>query len=183
MYNDTEVLMGNAVRRTISIPANLDRQMELVSETEAVNWSLVAATAFEIKLAEIASRKEKPNMEDVVKRIKASLLTEKDKVYQEGFSLGQAWAMKSADWPQMKRLAEVRKRPTFETEFANIDRGGPSFLVMTAYPDKGGIMIQDAWHDWVGEDWVDKDRNVKWDLARGFWDGVLFVHNSVADKL
>ena len=61
---------SNTARTTISIPRALKSRMDEV--TENVNWSAVAARSFEDKLAEIISRKEIREMEEVVERLRAS---------------------------------------------------------------------------------------------------------------
>ena len=57
-------------RQTVSIPIVLKQRMDKVAEP--VNWSAEAGRAFEAKLAEISSRKEKQNMADVIQRLRAS---------------------------------------------------------------------------------------------------------------
>jgi hypothetical protein len=47
-------------RTTITVPADLKRRMDAV--TEEVNWSALAASAFEAKLTEIAKKKEAKKM-------------------------------------------------------------------------------------------------------------------------
>src|SRR5262249_23608495 len=78
------------VRTTISLPPDLKSRMDAVKES--VNWSGVAAAAFEAKLKELAARKEPENMEDVVKRLRAAAELEANEEYQAGFEAGQAWA-------------------------------------------------------------------------------------------
>jgi hypothetical protein len=57
-------------RTTISISADLKRRIDKAGED--VNWSAIAARAFESKLADIAAKKEKKNMDDVIQRLRAS---------------------------------------------------------------------------------------------------------------
>src|SRR5437879_3439244 len=64
-------------RTTITVPADLKRRMDAVDEE--INWSALAASAFEAKLAEIAKKKELKKMvnyfEEKTSQIEPGVLT------------------------------------------------------------------------------------------------------------
>lgn len=89
-------------RTTITIPNALKARMDKVREP--VNWSALACAAFEAKLGEIAARKEKKNMEDVVSRLRASKRASDDTISKEGYSAGQRWAKNHAEAAELERI-------------------------------------------------------------------------------
>ena len=94
-------------RTTISVPPDLKRRMEAVEE--AVNWSAVACRAFEAKVGEIASRKERKTMDDVIARLRASKQREDDADYREGEAEGRHWAANHASAHALIRLERFRE--------------------------------------------------------------------------
>jgi hypothetical protein len=94
-------------RTTISVPPDLKRRMEAVEED--VNWSAVACRAFEAKLGEIASRKEKKTMDDVIARLRASKQREDDLDYRYGEAQGRDWAANHASAHALMRLEDYRE--------------------------------------------------------------------------
>jgi len=55
-----------------SIPDELKKRMDRVKEP--VNWSSLAADAFELKLGEIARRQEEKTLEEVIARLRAHIV-------------------------------------------------------------------------------------------------------------
>src|SRR5262245_38612223 len=98
--------MGTVYRMTVSIPADLRERIEAVREP--VNWSAVAAGAFEAKLGELAARKGKKTMKDVVQRLRASARKSENLDYQAGEQSGRDWAANTAEVAQLKRLERAR---------------------------------------------------------------------------
>src|SRR4051794_7369221 len=98
--------MGSKVyRTTISIPQDLKEQMDAVKDQ--VNWSAVAARAFQAKLFEIQARKAKSmSKEDVVKRLRALQEQEGEEEYAEGKQAGREWAERQAKPRELRRLAD-----------------------------------------------------------------------------
>jgi len=162
-------------RRTISITNDLDKRMEKVSKTEDVNWSQVAATAFESKLAEIASRKADRNMDDVVQRLRASRKASMPK--DEAFELGQEWAKHRAEWSQLEKLANVMDSEEFESKFKDPDWGGAVYFVVTLDPGLRGSGLLRSGEEIFGKDQVSPE------FARSFWSGAVSVYNDVKDKV
>ena len=77
-------------RTTISVPPDLKRRIKAVEEV--VNWSALACQTFEAKLSEIASRKVKKTMDDVIQRLRASKQRDDDEDYRIGEAEGRLWA-------------------------------------------------------------------------------------------
>jgi hypothetical protein len=95
-------------RISITVPPDLKRRMEVVEEE--VNWSGVACRAFEAKLAEMASKKERKTMDDVISRLRASKQQEEDADYRGGEARGRKWAETRAEAYELMRLEDFRER-------------------------------------------------------------------------
>jgi len=95
---------SSTTRTNISLPADVKRRMEKVKE--AVNWSALACRAFEDKLGEIATQKEKKTMTDVIDRLRKSKRESNSEVYQEGFESGAEWAKSFAEARELEALQE-----------------------------------------------------------------------------
>jgi hypothetical protein len=92
----------------ISIPDDLRSRMDAVDQP--VNWSAVAADAFERKLAEIISRRGAQDMQDVVNRLRASLKDHEGKEYTAGHEAGEQWANSTAEASELKRLSKFQAK-------------------------------------------------------------------------
>lgn len=94
-------------RMTISVSTSLRER--ILAVTEEVNWSAVASMAFESKLAEIAARKEKQDMDAVIQKFRAQENEEIEKDWAEAAALGEDWAKdpKGATRKQLKRLEKL----------------------------------------------------------------------------
>ena len=90
----------------IYIPDALKRRMDAV---EGVNWSPLACRAFEIKLAELITKRGAKDMDDVVARLKALKANTDDELTKAGREHGRAWASNTADKPELELLAAHMK--------------------------------------------------------------------------
>ena len=162
-------------RKTVWVSDELMERMEKANKTEDVNWSQVAATAFEVKLAEVAARKEKKTMEDVIQRLKASKLKAESNDYREGNEAGIEWAKGKAEWFDLVLLALGRKSASFENLFEHEEFGGAHFFSVTLEPEGG--LSENALAGLFG-DRIDSPHYV-----RGFWEGAVEVHDEVKGKL
>jgi hypothetical protein len=158
---------------TITVPADLRRRMGAASE--GINWSAVASHAFENKLAEIATRKEK-DMVEVIERIRKSKAVFENQSLREGMKLGERWATKYAEYAEFgwleglfDKVPELVKRWTF-AEFAYML--DPAFD-STVYKVK-------AEFDYADQNLGQTDFPT---FVRGFVQGALGVWNAVKDKL
>jgi hypothetical protein len=106
---------GNIYRTTISIPQDLKRRMDAVEGQ--VNWSAVAAFAFEEKLAEITSRRKEKSLDNVIQRLRASRLRSDNSNYLAGEEAGRRWAEREAEAEQLKNLADF-------LQFVDMQGGG-----------------------------------------------------------
>jgi hypothetical protein len=77
-------------RQTVYISMDLKQRMDKVAEE--VNWSTIAANAFEQKLSEIAARKERKSMQDVIQRLRGLKVREDKQTYETGKRAGTRWA-------------------------------------------------------------------------------------------
>jgi hypothetical protein len=179
---------GNSYRTTISIPLDLKRRMD---EVEGVNWSAVATRAFEEKLAEIATKKERKSMTDVVQRLRASKVRAQGKVYQEGYTAGRRWASEIAAAAELERMAEKRDElykagPNEWDRWFKSDAPGYDLLQAIAekrIKDNAGPFMQHYelfWGQIIGID--DRTRGLP-DYVRGFAEGALEVWDAVRDEL
>jgi hypothetical protein len=75
---------------------------------EQVNWSAVACRAFEEKLAEIALKRGRKTMDDVIQRLRASKVRGSDPVYWDAHAIGRRWAETTAEADQLERLERLR---------------------------------------------------------------------------
>jgi hypothetical protein len=98
-------------RTTISIPDNLKKRMDKVREP--VNWSAIAANAFELKLGEIARKQQEKTVEAVVQRLRASKLQSLSRIEAEGREVGIEWAKKYAEWNELERVAQINSDEWF----------------------------------------------------------------------
>jgi hypothetical protein len=88
-------------KMTIYLPDKLKARMDAV---EGVNWSPLAARAFEAKLAEIITLKGAKEMDDVIARLKASKAKTDDASTIRGREAGREWAKDHAEAAELERL-------------------------------------------------------------------------------
>jgi len=91
-------------RINLSIPDTLKERMDKHS---SINWSQAATGFFEEKLNSIESTIEVKDMTDAIARLKASKANFKDTLKKDGYEYGISWAMKDAEYEELKRLAEA----------------------------------------------------------------------------
>lgn len=95
-----------AARMNISVQDDLKRRMDDV--TECVNWSSMAAGAFEIMLGQIAARKERKVTTDVIQRLRASKVEGDSDESRVGYEDGHRWATHQAQYSELKALTDQR---------------------------------------------------------------------------
>lgn len=175
-------LKSGSYRTTISIPQDLKRRMDKAGPD--VNWSAIAAAAFEAKLAEIAAKKVKKNMDDVIQRLRASNQENEAQSYKEGFKAGQEWAKDYAEAADLKKLSKFREPLSsheWELQFVNDDYNPPvsDRFIKIVWPDAD----EDAefWAGAIGEDFVYQADDGE--FVHGFADGALNVWDEVKARL
>jgi hypothetical protein len=153
---------------------------------EEVNWSAVAAQAFEAKLAEIASRKETKTLNDVIQRLRASKQRASDDHYREGEEAGRRWAENEAEADELARLERAQGRADawellFE-EAAGQSYSAGELLYFVLHPEnhKDRSEASDFWECALGDDTT---RTEDGSYVRGFAEGALALWREVKDKL
>lgn len=173
-------------RTTISIPQDLKTRMDKAGEE--VNWSAIAARAFEDKLGEIASRKERLTMADAIERLRASKRRGESASYQKGEKAGMEWAKDSADVKDLQALEDTREQTGvhWDVYFENDDRSawGPGELlafIMVPGDDRDRRDAGEWLESVLGED--SDELAMDGAFIRGFADGALAFWGEVKDQL
>jgi hypothetical protein len=179
------------MRMSISIPEALKARMDRVRED--VNWSSIACRAFEQKLGEIASRKERKNMTDLIERLRASKLQQESDLFKDGFEWGKEWAKNEATAKQLERLERMYNRLSTEPihdwqRFFRFDADRPYatyelFYFELAPDDKSRTQAaaREFWEHAAGDD---GDRDIQeGEWVRGFAEGALDIWNHVKNKI
>jgi hypothetical protein len=95
------------VRTTISLPAELRRRMKACGEN--VNWSAVAARAFQAEVARQNTQKHNIDLEDVVARLRTTDNPSRSELFESGRLQGQKWAERQATANQLRSLQAKRR--------------------------------------------------------------------------
>src|ERR1035441_5723797 len=98
-------------RTTISISDDLKKRMDRIKEP--VNWSAVAAQAFELKLGEIAHHRKEKTMEHVIERLRASKIQSGSNAEKQGREVGIGWAKEAAEFNELRRLSKLDRDQFF----------------------------------------------------------------------
>jgi hypothetical protein len=168
-------------RQIVSIPADLKRRMDKVADE--VNWSAVAPQAFEGKLGEIAAKKEKKNMQDVIQRLRGLKSQEANETFLEGYALGEKWAKESATPNEMQRLQDnwpLTLCDTFEGEpsapntFADV-----TYFIL--HPECDGDRAESS--SFWKEKGIRKDQQCDSTFVAGWVNGVSEIWNAVKDEI
>jgi hypothetical protein len=170
---------GNIYRTTISIPIDLKRRMDAAGR--GVNWSAVAARAFEVELAEIASKKKEKTMNDVVQRLRASKYRGNNERFKAGEKVGQKWAKEDADADELERLDERDFSQVFDSEKSWSMAWLRLYKILHPEHSKEPDRADDFWKKQLGRyhDSVTMDQM----FMKGFIKGALDVWHEVKEKL
>lgn len=178
---------SKAARTTISVPRPLKEQMETV--TESVNWSALACRAFEAKLAEIAAKKERKDMDDVVTRLRASKHRVEDEHYHEGEKAGREWAEAYAEADELANLErwQARLGHDFDVIFSDdltwrSAYSSAELVAFAAWPEKDEdrSAAEMFWEEALGDDAKLADDA---QFVKGFVQGAIELWDQVKDKL
>jgi hypothetical protein len=176
---------ATTIRTTISVRRDLKSRMDKVKEP--VNWSGLAAEAFERKLAEIENKKENPEMSGVIERLRASKRESETQEYQTGWDAGKEWTEKYAEVSQLKRLEAWRDDGSQDECRYEVSRGNAfdaaEHLAFALCPgEKSCSEAREFWDCAVGDD-VPHDDIAQPEFLRGFVEGALDVWNKVKDQI
>ena len=181
-------------RANISLSCDLKERMDAVKI--GVNWSAVAAEAFEKKLLELRSvwdADDAKDFDDYLIRLRAAKELENKAEYQDGLNSGETWARTKASPKQLQRIAryikaseelytgywyDINNPRWVAAEFGATDH----FVVHAAWPDRrnDSSAPADFWKRALGDA---SDRVQDADFFHGFGDGVVEFWKQVADRL
>jgi hypothetical protein len=174
-----------ATRVNVSIPKALKARMD--EADEPVNWSAVAAAAFEAKLLELASRKEATTMDEVIARMKAAEERDSKEDYQAGVRCGENWAKLRATPKQLRRLQNAGGEGTSIEELLSAYARGLNrgiawglYVDLTGEADPDRRDVEQFVEGVLGVELASLD---EWDFARGFIEGALDVWHKVENRL
>jgi hypothetical protein len=162
--------MSKIHRTTISIPLELKERMDAV--TDQVNWSAIAARAFEAKLFEIQSRRgQTMNKADIVKRLKATKEQEREEEFEDGKKAGREWAQSDATAKELERLDKYITN-TEDDWWTTTDSASRGLFVWAAWPSRREEYgaTDDFWQQALGND---AHRIEDDDYFRGFGVGAV----------
>jgi hypothetical protein len=173
--------MATTYRMTITIPVGVKEQIDQVKEN--VNWSAVAAEAFQRKVVEIRARRSKAmTRQKVIERLKAA-----GEADPQGFESGRAFGRK---WAEEKALPRYLRNLAKDTDKAfewHVDPQDPEQVpyreIASTLEGVIAEVIGDGsfWDEAVGPGGYAL-ANCE-DFARGFVAGALEVWEEVKDEL
>ena len=181
---------SGTTRANISVPTDLKRRMAKVKE--AVNWSSLACRAFEDKLGEIAAKREKKTMSDVIDRLRKSKRDSESGSYRQGFDVGTEWAEDSAKALELEALQRFYEvwRNEFHGDFDryfSAERGISSaysiaeqiYFALRPEDDQDRGAAEDFWITVLGDD---NQIYEEPQFLRGFVEGTLDLWEQVKEK-
>ena len=171
-------------RTTISISDDLKKRMDRIKEP--VNWSAVAADAFEYKLREIVRNQEGKTMDVVIERLRAS----RARSGMDYFALGQArgieWAKQTAEFGELRRLERFDFVDMLEHHSAKPD-GASSWSEKIAFdilPGPNAHTPAEALEFWKSSAGVlDKEHLKSVKFLHGFVTGAVSIYEQVKEAL
>lgn len=131
-----------------------------------VNWSALAAEAFSAEIQRIKARKAalkgKP-MNAAIERLRKSKQAFAEQAIERGRGDGTQWAMQTAEYGELKALAEAW--PEFETTDTTDAHGAPGAFLAMIGQDMDRAAINDFWTN-LGKEHRDDDA-----YSTEYWDG------------
>jgi hypothetical protein len=180
---------NRSFRTTITVPQDLKRRMDAIKER--VNWSALACKAFEEKLAEIASKKGRKTMDDVIQRLRGSKQQMESEDRKAGETAGQAWAKDQAEARELENLEKFLDgldhqprygRGEFFSDYGSSAYSNAELLYFKLHPeaedDRDGA--ENFWVCALGDD---KHQAESDDFLRGFAEGAEAIWLEVKKQL
>jgi hypothetical protein len=179
---------AGAVRTNISLPADLKARMDEVDQR--VNWSGVAAEAFQRKLLELESRKEGETMDEARASYKARGELEENEEYQAGYEAGETWAKNQGTPKQLRRLeGYVDEFARQGAEWWDVESPGwaaPGGATGSFAIDVLGLNRDNAERDDIEGFWEQALDNAKRiedaDFFHGFGDGAIAMREKLENE-
>jgi hypothetical protein len=178
------VKKSGSYRQIVSIPDDLKKRMDKVADQ--VNWSAVAASAFEKKLGEIAESKETKDMNDVIQRLRKSKIESEGETFKEGRDAGKSWVENNAEVPELKRLdryhAENHRDAWYLCTVESDAFSAAEHLAraITGDNDLDRSGMREFWQGVLGDD---EEKIHDDDFLKGFVDGAMELWSEVEGKL
>jgi hypothetical protein len=172
--------MSKYFRTTITVPVGLKARMDAVEEE--VNWSAVAAQAFEQRLAQIIQQKGPTNVDDVVKRLRASKKRVANWQYQQGLKKGAEWARRQADVDELERLKREFGRG-WDQPFLD-SAGGDTVAFFVAFNIVGDDEAEG--HEAMVREYGERifgSEHPACEYVKGFVEGAVKVWQSVEERV
>lgn len=169
-----------ASRVNISIP---DHLREAMRKYKTVNWSAVAADAFDREIAKRERReKEVATMNDAIARLRSSRRDAQHGEHGRGEIAGRQWAMTKAEWGQLEALEEMFGHcddAEWEGFFSTDDAVGFQGLFVRGispdeWPDRSEC--EEFWETWVEDAPCEG-------FVRGFAEGALDFFQEAKDQM
>ncbi len=169
---------------SIYVPDEMKVRMD-AAESRA-NWSAHAQRAFSIELDHLEAITEIKSMTDVIERLRASKQKLAQASIADGRIAGREWAMQSAEYDELKRVAalnadlllEIYQEPDIAARTiviqAIVDDRDEARSILSRDSDTGDLFS-------IDQDMVDATLTQEW-LA-GFVEGVQAVLVEIADKI
>ena len=142
-------------RISIYVSENLKARMDAVGDR--VNWSDVAQVAFE-KAVAAYEQKRGDNMETAIERLRASKQEGAQDDFFLGRTIGQEWAIKSAEHKELVRLSRII--------FPNQDYRQAEDLLMRAVNPSNEYTKEEIYESCFGD-----DEDVSEEFIAGFIEG------------
>jgi hypothetical protein len=162
------------VRRSVSLPAELEQRIRDCSEANRVNWSNVAARAFERELEfHEAMSKGAKNMKATIERLKRGKADAESKDRAEGVTRGKEWATDDAEYEDLVGIASL------PGDWVEADSTESSALE-SDIADKLSLELEDFRRTALG---VNEDHEPTKAMLVGFYQGAVSVWNEVKDSL
>jgi hypothetical protein len=171
-------------RTTISVPLDLKKRMDKVKDPP--NWSAIASEAFETKLAEIASQKEKKTMDDVIQRLRGSRIKHAGDAYYNGILAGKTWAKEIASAGELSRLERANDEqpagwPEIKRTYSEEDCTPGVRLYAFIYPSDRGLKGSDNF--WSRITGADTSLASEPPFVEGFIEGALDIWALVKSRV
>lgn len=179
-------------RTSISLPSALKKRMDAI--TESVNWSAIAAKAFEAHLKELELRKENKEMAEVIERLRLQRQQQESETFQQGFETGKSWATRKANFSQLQNLEALYNRlsnePTYDWQwYFNPEDGSNAysveeylfFEIEPRFDGERGA-ASDFWEEFWGDEYRSMNK-IDGNWLRGFGEGALSIWNAVKERI
>lgn len=179
-------------RTAVSLAPELLRRMRATKGE--VNWSAIAAQAFEAELTRLDIRKGNKKMDHVVERLRASRRECVTSLFETGFMEGRMWAEEVAEEIELRRLERARLTAKSQMNFGYNNwllglRDKPNISPRAAFvycirPTDYDVLYEEGidnfWEEVLEVSAPESDES---EFVHGFADGALSIWEEVANKL